>query len=53
MPSGRSGVRFADRRLEGFKFKRQWTLGPFIVDFCCWERRLIVEIDGGQHTDGR
>jgi very-short-patch-repair endonuclease len=40
-----------DRRLEGFKFKRQWTLGPFIVDFCCWERRLIVELDGGQHTE--
>ena len=40
-----------DRRLEGFKFKRQWTLGPFIVDFCCWERRLIVEIDGSQHNE--
>ena len=39
-----------DRRLGGFKFKRQWTIGPYVVDFCCVERRLIVEIDGGQHT---
>ncbi|HST35477.1 MAG TPA: DUF559 domain-containing protein [Allosphingosinicella sp.] len=38
------------RRLEGFKFKRQWTLGPYIVDLCCWERRLVVEMDGGQHS---
>jgi very-short-patch-repair endonuclease len=39
------------RRLEGFKFKSQWSLGPFVVDFCCWERRLVVEIDGGQHNE--
>ena len=38
-----------DRRLGGFKFKRQWTIGEHIADFCCIERRLIVEIDGGQH----
>ena len=41
------------RRLGGHKFKRQWTLGAYIVDFCCWERRLIVEVDGGQHTAER
>ena len=39
------------RRLGGFKFKSQHTLGPFVADFCCWERRLVVEIDGGQHTE--
>ena len=39
-----------NRRLGGFKFKRQWTIGSHVVDFCCIERRLIVEIDGGQHT---
>lgn len=39
------------RRLRGFKFKRQWTLGPDVVDFCCWEAKLIVEVDGGQHSD--
>jgi very-short-patch-repair endonuclease len=37
------------RRLNGFKFKRQWTIGPYVIDFCCIEGRLIVEIDGGQH----
>ncbi|HEY0112775.1 MAG TPA: endonuclease domain-containing protein [Allosphingosinicella sp.] len=39
------------RRLEGHKFKRQWTLGPYVVDFCCWEQRLVVEVDGSQHSD--
>lgn len=38
-------------RLEGFKFKRQQPLGPYVVDFCCWSRRLVVEVDGGQHAD--
>ena len=41
------------RRLHGFKFKRQWTLGPFVVDFCCSEAKLVVEIDGGQHSEDR
>ena len=39
-----------NRQLRGFKFRRQWTLGSFIVDFFCWEAKLIVEIDGGQHS---
>jgi adenine-specific DNA-methyltransferase len=38
------------RRLAGHKFRRQWTLHPYIVDFCCLEQRLIVEVDGGQHS---
>jgi very-short-patch-repair endonuclease len=41
------------RRPAGFKFKRQWTLGPSVVDFCCWEQRLVVEVDGGQHSPER
>ena len=40
-----------DRRLGGFKFRRQVTIGPFIVDFLCVEARLIVELDGGQHGE--
>jgi len=43
--------RLRDRRLEGFKFKRQEWVGPFIADFLCWEARLIVEVDGSQHGD--
>lgn len=38
-----------DRRLGGFKFRRQATIGPFIADFACVELKLIVEADGGQH----
>jgi very-short-patch-repair endonuclease len=38
-------------RFMGFKFKRQKPLGHYIVDFVCVERRLIVEIDGGQHAE--
>ena len=38
------------RRLKGLKFRRQVTVGPYVVDFLCAEIRLIVELDGGQHT---
>ena len=41
------------RRFGGFKFKRQWSLGPYVVDFCCIDRKLVVEIDGGQHSEAR
>jgi very-short-patch-repair endonuclease len=37
------------RRLA-LKFRRQHPIGPYIVDFCCPERRLIVELDGSQHA---
>ena len=39
------------RRLQGFKFRRQYPAGPFILDFACVEHRLAVEADGGQHAD--
>jgi very-short-patch-repair endonuclease len=38
------------RRLEGLKFKRQVSIDRFVVDFCCAEARLIIELDGGQHA---
>src|SRR5262245_7340422 len=40
-----------DRRLDGFKFRRQHAIGRFIVDFCCVERRLIVEVDRPPHDE--
>ena len=40
-----------DRRMASFKFKRQHVVAPYIVDFACLERSLIVEADGGQHAD--
>jgi very-short-patch-repair endonuclease len=42
--------RVRDRRLDGFKFKRQIAKRHYIVDFICREAHLIVEIDGGQHA---
>jgi very-short-patch-repair endonuclease len=33
----------------GYKFKRQVPIGSFIVDFVCIKKRLIIELDGGQH----
>jgi very-short-patch-repair endonuclease len=40
-----------DRRLSGFKFVRQEAVGPFFVDFVCREKSLIIEVDGGQHSE--
>jgi very-short-patch-repair endonuclease len=37
-------------RLRGWKFRRQQPIGPYVVDFICFERRLIVEVDGSQHA---
>jgi len=37
------------RRFLGYKFRRQVPIGPFIADFACRSRRLIIEIDGGSH----
>ena len=43
-------ARLRARQLSGAKFRRQYTIGPFIADFCCLEHRLIIELDGGQHA---
>jgi adenine-specific DNA-methyltransferase len=37
------------RRLCGLKFRRQFPIEPFIADFVCVEKQLVVEIDGGYH----
>jgi len=37
--------------LGGFKFVRQEAIGPYVVDFVCREKRLVIEVDGGQHAD--
>ena len=39
------------RGLAGYKFRRQHPIGRFIVDFCCVERRLVVEVDGPVHAE--
>ena len=41
------------RSLGGFKFVRQEPIGPYVVDFVCREKRIVVEVDGGQHAESR
>src|SRR3989442_4968754 len=43
--------RLRARQVEGVKFKRQAPLAGFIVDFVALERKLIIEVDGGQHAE--
>jgi ATP-dependent DNA helicase DinG len=38
------------RQLVGAKFRRQHPIGSYIVDFCCLDRKLVVEVDGGHHV---
>ena len=40
-----------NRRLDGAKFRREATIGRYIVDFLCVEAMLVVELDGGQHSE--
>src|SRR5689334_4415097 len=44
-------IALRDRRLGGWKWRRQVPRGPFIVDFYCAEAALVLEIDGGQHAE--
>ena len=37
------------RQLDGFKFRRQLPVGPYIVDFVCLSERLVIEVDGPSH----
>lgn len=40
-----------DRRLAGFKFRRQAPIGPYVADFVSFSARVVVEVDGGQHAE--
>ena len=42
--------RLRDRQLGGFKFRRQYPVGPFLPDFYCAQARLVVEVDGDVHA---
>jgi adenine-specific DNA-methyltransferase len=44
-------MRLRSRQVNGLKFRRQHSIGPYIVDFCCLEKKIVVEIDGGQHAE--
>ena len=41
------------RQLDSLRFRRQFAIGRYIVDFVCLEARIIVELDGGQHDAQR
>ena len=40
-------------RFDGKKIKRQVPIGPYIVDFACLGQKLIIEVDGGQHSESQ
>ena len=42
-------LKLKGRQLDGWKFRRQTPVGPYIVDFFCPAARLIVELDGSTH----
>ena len=50
-PEKRLWSMLRDRRLQGLKFRRQVPVGPYIVDFLCVEKMLVVEADGSHHAD--
>ncbi len=40
-----------DRRFMELKFRRQYPVGPYVVDFVCLSHKLIIELDGGHHSE--
>ena len=40
-----------ERQVDGLRFRRQHPIGKYIADFVCLEKRLVVEVDGAQHTE--
>ncbi len=42
--------RLRDRRLAGLKFRRQAPIDRYVVDFLCIDAKLVIELDGGQHS---
>ncbi|MEQ1717803.1 MAG: endonuclease domain-containing protein [Hyphomicrobium sp.] len=41
----------SNRQAGDLRFRRQHPIGPYVVDFVCLERRLVIEVDGGQHGE--
>ncbi len=39
-----------NKSFYGYRFRRQYPIGSYIVDFICREKKLVIEIDGGQHN---
>ena len=45
--------RLRAHRFDGHKFKRQIPVGPYVLDFACLGRKVVIEVDGGQHADSQ
>ena len=43
--------RLRHRGVAGHRFRRQSPIGPYVVDFVCPEKSLVIEVDGGQHAE--
>ena len=41
------------KRLDGLKFRRQQPIGKYIVDFICLGKKIVIELDGGQHAEAK
>ncbi len=50
LPEAKLWAGLRNRQLGGFKFRRQSPIGPYIVDFVCVEKKLVVELDGWTHS---
>ena len=48
---GRLWYRVKNRQIGGYKLVRQEPIGPYIADFVCRERKLVIELDGSQHIE--
>ena len=42
-------LQLRNRNMEAWKFRRQAPIGPYIVDFVCFQQKLAIEVDGGHH----
>ncbi len=44
-------LQLRNRRLQNYKFRRQFAIEPYIADFVCLKLKLIIELDGSQHSE--
>jgi very-short-patch-repair endonuclease len=42
-----------NRGFKKAKFRRQFKIGPYVVDFCCLDAKLVIELDGGHHSEDK
>jgi very-short-patch-repair endonuclease len=46
-------ARLRRKQLDGHRFRRQAPIGPYVADFTCFDPKLIIEVDGGQHAESK